>query len=211
MSAFRFFLAAALTAVPATANAYGPVCATTEQAGNIKDYYTKSRPGVPLPVPSRYFNVTEFVVASALPTESSLGVEATPEVTKQIWASIDGWGASTKVTLVLSPGSKHAFAFPSLVPVTQSDAKDGYLDVYADGGKGVHSHLQLDHVKAIYATDLPTKDPKFRTRGVSFFGPSGDLILGVYASINTAGYDQKAVDGFGRTWNLLKGMPRHCE
>ncbi|PZU51254.1 MAG: hypothetical protein DI568_01250 [Sphingomonas sp.] len=187
-----------------------PACATTEQARNIRDYYSSMRPGVPLPVPSRYFNVTEFVVASALPPEQALGASATPEIVKQIWATIEGWGAATKVTLVLSPNSRHAFAFPSLVPTTQPNPKSGYMDVYADDGRGVHSHIQLDQVAAIYATDVPAKNPASRTRGISFFGPNGDLVLGVYASINQDSFDAKAVEGFARSWSAIADLPRLC-
>lgn len=211
MSLPRLLTTAAMILIPATQASAHNVCASTEQSSNIRDYYAKSRPGVPLPVPSRFFNVTEFTVASALPAENSLGVTATPEITREIWRSIEAWGATTKVTLVVSPNSKHAFAFPSLVPMTQAGAKDGYMDVYADDGRGVHSHVQLDYVAAIYATDMPTGNPEFRTRGISFFGPNGDLILGVYPSIKEDAFDQKAVDGFGKTWDLIKGMPRLCD
>ena len=204
---------ATATALPASAQASNasPVCATPAQRVFIQDYYTAKRPGVPLPVPSRYFEVPEFVVASALPADISVGTAASPDVVRTVWSSIEAWGADSKVTLVISPTSQHAFAFPSLVPVQQPNPNPGYISVYADSGNGVHSHLQLNRVAAIYAVDLPTDKPEFRTRGVSFFGADGHLIVGVYASIREGAFEQRAVDGFAATQTLIRSMPRLCQ
>lgn len=199
-------LLAATPLAPAAAHA---VCATPEQAKNIRAYYEKLRPGVPLPVASRYFNVPEAIVASALPADAAVGTSVTPEVADRVWKSIEAWGAQTRVSLVFAPNGKHAFALPSLVPIDQDDSSDGYLDVYADGGKGVHSHIQIAGIAAIYAHDMPNGDGN-RTRGVSFFGPGGDLIVGVYASIKADPFDPKAVEGFAATWRLLKELKRPC-
>lgn len=204
------FLLTAAFAAPAPALAGVPACATTEQAGNIRAYYEKTRPGVPLTVASRFFNIPEFAIASGLPAALSVGTAVTPDQVKTIWSSIDAWGATTRVSLVVTPGSKHAFAFPSLVPVTQKDAKDGYIDVYADEGRGVHSHIQLDQVAAVYATELADAKPGFKTRAISFFGPDGHLVIGVYASIKSDPFDDKAVVGFERTRALIASMPRIC-
>ncbi|MFC3712976.1 ChuX/HutX family heme-like substrate-binding protein [Sphingoaurantiacus capsulatus] len=205
----RLLTAAALLAVLPTA-AQAAVCATPEQVKNIRGYYEKLRPGVPLPVPSRYFNVPESVIPSALPTDQAVGTAVMPEIADQVWKSIDAWGPRTQVSLVFAPNSKNSFAIPSLVPITQNDSSDGYLDVYADDGKGIHSHIQIADVAHIYAHDIPNGDNKNRTRGVSFYGQTGDLIMGVYASIKADPFDPKAVEGFGRTWNLLKAMKRPC-
>lgn len=203
-------LAAVLAVLPlAPALAHGPACATPEQARNVRGYYEKMRPGVPLPVASRYFNLPEAVVASALPDGTVVGTASTPEIADRVWKSIDAWGAATRVSLVFAPNGRNSFSVPSLVPITQNDSSDGYLDVYADGGKGIHSHIQIADIAAIYAHDMPRGDGN-RTRGVSFFGPTGDLIVAVYASINADPFDQKAVDGFTRTWALLKDMKRPC-
>ena len=207
------FLAATALLLPVSAEAHGStanLCATPEQTENVRNYYSKLRPGVPLPVASRYFNLPEAVIASALPDEAAVGAVSSLEVADQIWRSIDTWGATTKVSLVLAPNGKNSFAFPSLVPITQDDSNDGYLDVYADGGKGVHSHIQISDIAAIYAHDVPNGDGKNRTRGISFFGQTGDLILGVYASIKADPFDQKAVTGFHNTWRILKDMKQPC-
>lgn len=205
----RLLAAAAFLALPLSA-ANAAVCATPEQTKNIRGYYEKLRPGVPLPVPSRYFNVAESVIPSALPADQAVGTVSTPEIADQVWKSIDAWGPKTQVSLVFAPNSKNSFAVPSLVPITQNDSTDGYLDVYADDGKGIHSHIQIADIAHIYAHDIPNGDGKNRTRGVSFYGRTGDLIMGVYASIKADPFDAKAVEGFGRTWTLLKGMQRPC-
>jgi len=185
-------------------------CATAAQKTFVQDYYTTKRPGVPLAVASRYFEIPEETVASAVSADASYGVAATPALVQKVWSSIDAWGAKTRVTLVFSPSSEHAFAIASLVPITQSDPAPGYLDVYADEGKGVHSHIQLSRVSSIYATDLPTNKDGFRTRAISFFGPDGNLIIGVYASLKTDPFDAVAVEGFNATRTLLKTLPRLC-
>lgn len=196
---------------PATLPAPATNCATPEQAEKIRTYYTSERPGVPLAVASRAFEVPEAIIASALPPEQSIGVDASPEITGEIWRSIESWGAATNVTLVITPSSQHAFAFPSLVPVNQDDNADGYLDVYADSGNGVHSHIQIKYVSKIFASDITTAEANRRTRGVSFFSSDGHLIIGVYASINKDAFDLAAVTGFDRTWALIGTMPRACQ
>ncbi len=203
-------LAAVLAALPIAPAAAQAICATPEQTKNIRNYYEKMRPGVPIPVPSRYFNVPEAIIPSALPADQAVGATSTHEIADRVWKSIEGWGAQTRVTLVFAPNSKNSFAVPSLVPIDQDNSDDGYLDVYADGGKGIHSHIQIANVAAIYAHDIPNGDGKNRTRGVSFYGPTGDLIIGVYASVKADPFDPKAADGFAKTWALLKGMTRPC-
>lgn len=185
-------------------------CASAADTQRVRDYYTNRRPGVPLPVPSRFLDVPEMVIASGLPADQSIGTAGSPEVVKHIWKSIDAWGEKTAVKLVLTSGGKHAFAFPSLVPITQPDDGSGLLDVYADGGKGVHAHLQVAHVKTIYATEIPGKEAGRRTRAVSFFGADGQLVLGVYASIAAETPDPAAIAGFTKTWKLIQSLPRVC-
>jgi putative heme iron utilization protein len=185
-------------------------CASQADTQRVRDYYTGYRPGVPLPVPSRFLDVPEMVIASGLPAEQSIGTPGSPRIVKDIWKSIDAWGEKTAVKLVLTSGGKHAYAFPSLVPITQPEDKSGYLDVYADGGKGVHAHIQVAHVKAVYATDIPGKEAARRTRAISFFGADGQLILGVYASIAAENADPAAVAGFAKTWELIRSLPRAC-
>lgn len=214
LAAVVITISALSIALPVQAQSMGtilpPACASAEQAASVREYYDNKRPGVPLAVASRFFKVSEFTIASALPDDQSLGTLGSAKVTDAVWSSIDAWGATTRVKLVLSPDSQHAFAFPSLVPITQDDSSDGYLDVYADEGRGVHSHIQLAKVAAIYATDIPSDKSGFRTRAISLFGHSGNLILGIYASLKNEEPDTKAVEGFSKTWDLIKSMPRLC-
>lgn len=210
IAALALFAAIPLTSVSAQAQVKSAPCATPEQAKNIRAYYEKLRPGVPVSVASRYFNVPESIIASGLPEAEFVGTASNAALADEIWKSIESWGADAQVSLVVAPNGKHAFAFPSLVPIDQNDSSDGYLDVYADSGKGVHSHIQIAEISAIYAHDVPNEDPKVRTRGVSFFGPQGDLIIAVYASIRSGPVDPKAAAGFARTWDLIKSKQQIC-
>lgn len=185
-------------------------CASPSHAPMVRDYYENLRPGRPLPVPSRHFNVPELVIASALPIQQSIGTPGTVQATKDVWKSIDAWGARSNVKLVLTSGGNHAYSFPSLVPIAQPDKNDGWLDMYADDGKGVHAHINGPYVKAIYATDIPGKEPGQRTQGISFYNQDGSLILGVYAQVAGETFDQAAVEGFKKTRALIESLPRVC-
>lgn len=186
-------------------------CASAAQVASVRDYFTNQRPGRPLPVPARAFNWPESVIASGLPVEQSVGVAATPALVRDVWKSIDAWGEKTAVKLVLATGSQHTFAFPSLVPITQTqNANADLLDVYADGGKGVHTHISTPHVKAIYATDIPGKDAGQRTQAISFYNQDGSLALAIYAQIAGEKPDPAAIEGFKKTAARIKALPRVC-
>lgn len=186
-------------------------CASTAQIATVRDYFTNQRPGRPLPVPARAFNLPESIIASGLPVEESFGIAATPALIREIWKTIDAWGEQTSVKLVLTTGGQHTFAFPSLVPITQpQNANADLYDVYADGGKGVHTHISTPHVKAIYATDIPGKDAGQRTQAISFYNHDGSLALAVYAQIAGEKPDPAAIEGFKKTAAKIKSLPRVC-
>lgn len=185
------------------------LCATPEQTKIVHEYL-QERPGVPLAIPSRKFEIPEATVSSALSSNDAVGVIATPEIASKIWDSIEAWGATSEVGLVFSPSGQHAFALPSLVPMRVDADDDGYLDVYADDGKGVHSHIQIKYVDEIYAVNLKAENGDL-TSGVTYFGPDGHAILGIFASIKGQVYSESAMDGFEKTWNLISTMPEPCE
>lgn len=97
------------------------------------------------------------------------------------------------------------------MPITQAqNANADLLDVYADGGKGVHTHISTPHVKAIYATDIPGKDAGQRTQAISFYNQDGSLALAVYAQIAGEKPDPAAIEGFKKTAAKIKALPRVC-
>jgi putative heme iron utilization protein len=129
---------------------------------------------------------------------------------RDAWKTIDEWGAQTRVKLVFADGG-HSFAFPSLVPVIQpDDAADEFLDVYADDGRGIHSHIKVPEVGMVVAVDMPTKSPEHRTRAIGLYGHNGKLIVAVYASLNVEEPDDKAVAGFAKSWAAFSTMPQIC-
>lgn len=169
-----------------------------------------ARPGVPTVIYARTMDARELTVVSGLPESAfAVGVEATPERVKEIWSSIDDWGAETSTHIVFTMGGDHVADFTSLVPITQPDDGSGFIDIYADNGDGVHGHVFLDLVKAVYAAELP--GPGGVTRMVSFYNEEGRLIFGVYPTIGAKPFDQRAVDGFDRTFEMLKSYAPLCE
>lgn len=186
-------------------------CASPAQVATVRDYYKNQRPGRPLPVPARAFGLPESVIASGLSVQESFGVAATPQLVRELWTSIDAWGPKTSVKLVLAAGGQHTYAFPSLVPITQpAGANADLLDMYADGGNGVHAHLSTPHVKAIYATDVPGKEAGQRTQAISFYNQDGSLALAVYAQIAGEKPDPAAIEGFKKTASKIQALPRVC-
>ncbi len=187
-----------------------PLCATSEEAARVQEFYAETRPGAVLPIPGRKLNLVESKVASGLSPQHAVGVDGTPERLAEIWRSVDAWGEETNVRAVVSIDGWHPFDFPSKTPVTQEKHSAGFYDVYADGGKGVHIHLKPEDIKLIYAANLPGTDGS-ATRSVNLYDSDGRLVLGVYASkAGNADFDAAAVEGFSGSWDVIASMPRAC-
>lgn len=200
-----------LTALGLGAHAHaGDTCASTDDAKVIQNYYANIRPGAPPPPVSRLFRMPEATVVSALHADQAYGVRSNRVFFEQVWKSIDAWGADTKIGLVFTSGGKHAWNFPSKVPVTQASSSPIWYDMYADEGAGVHGHITPQEVDQIWAMQIPTKEADKFTRIVGFYDQQGDLIVGLYVSENTKPFDPKALAGFERTRELLKTHPRIC-
>lgn len=198
----------ALQVSPAMAQPAAGFCATEEQKSQIADAFA-AREGVPTMIYARNTGLPELTVASGLPASvKSYGAEATPDRVKEVWASIDSWGGEASTHVVFTMGGDHVADFPSLIPLTQPDDGSGFIDIYADNGDGVHGHVFLDLVKAIYAAELP--GPTGVTRMVSLYNEDGSLIVAIYPSIGAKPFDQRAIDGFNRTFEQLKEYAPHC-
>lgn len=193
---------------PIFADTQDNFCASKREAKKVLSYFSENA-GAPLAIPARDLKFPELKIATALLGTNAVGISATPALVKQVWSSIDKWGAQSHVRLVFTMGGAHVMDFPSLVPITQPDMADGFIDVYADNGKGIHGHLWLTRVKQIVAVDLPGRD-EVRTRTVSFYDAQGKLIIGVYASITTKKPDTRSVAGFKESWSLIKSLPQLC-
>lgn len=196
------------TAAPEIADT-GLACADPAQTERIRKE-VKDYPGDPVAIVARDLELTEFTAVSGFFPEMQVGARIDAKQFEDFWKSIESWGADTMVRLVISPSSAHAFIVHGKVPMIQPDADPGYLDVYADEGRGIHSHIQMSKIAAVYATDIPTEDPAFRTRGINFLDHDGHSVIGVYASIKKYEPDAKAVEGFERTRTLVAALPRAC-
>lgn len=185
------------------------LCASSKEADRVRAFYEEFV-GAPTPIPGRRLDMPEARVVTALPAENSIGALTTPEQVKDIWTTIDEWGEETFVHLVFTMGGQHVYDFPSLVPVRQEDLQDGWLDIYADNGDGVHGHLWLEPIRSVHAIDIPGPDDD-RTRAINFYTLDGNLAIGVYASISTKDFDQAAVDGFAKTREFIASLPKACD
>lgn len=186
------------------------VCADSFEKTLVREFYGVTRPGAVLPIPGRKLDLPESKVASALPPSQSLGTPGTSERFKKIWTSIDRWGANQNVGMVLTMGGWHAFNVPGHVPITQPNENDGFYDIYADDGDGVHGHIRPDLVDMIYAVKLPAPDGSF-VRAVTFYADDGSLIFGMYASEAFKPVSPELVKSFDNTWNLMELLPRACK
>lgn len=209
MASLALLAAAIAFHAPAAWATPRPACATDQEKQAARKGAAEF-PGAPVAIGSRFLGMKEFTFASALPRDVSIGAWITGDAVADLWKSIDAWGKDTMVRVVISPQSEHAFSLYGKVPTTQAVADPGYLDVYADEGRGIHSHIQLDKVAAVYATDLPAEDPTRRTRGINFYDRHGHNIIGIYASIMLYEPDPAAIAGFERTRALIEKMPRTC-
>lgn len=185
-------------------------CASADDARIVQQYYRDVRPAAPPPAVGRLFRMKETAVVSAIDPAHAWGVRSDPVFFEQVWKSIDGWGADTKIGLVFTSGGLHAWNFPSTVPQTWETTDQLFYDMYADKGAGVHGHITQYDVDQIWALQLPTKEEGKFTRILSFYNTQGDLIVGLYVSEGTKAFDPKAVAGFERTRELLKTRPRTC-
>ncbi|MCD9029832.1 hemin-degrading factor [Luteimonas sp. BDR2-5] len=199
----------AATGMAGHASAAG-TCASPDDARVIQNYYANTRPGAPPPAVGRLFRMPEATVVSALHADHAYGVRSNRLFFDEVWKSVDAWGADTRIGIVFTSGGMHAWNFPSTVPQTQSTTTPIWYDMYADEGAGVHGHITPQEVDQIWALQIPTVEADKFTRILAFYDKQGALIVGLYVSENTKAFDQRAVDGFERTRELLRTQPRIC-
>lgn len=185
------------------------ICTVDTNRVLINQFYAKA-PGAPIPIATHDLEISEAHLISALPQDWRIGTPATPEVTRAIWESIDGWGKTANTKLIFGVNGIHNFIIPTHVPMTQIDEKDGYLDIKADNGDGMHGHIITDDVKYVYALRLPGKDNKIFTRSIGFYDPRGGLIVSIYVNLPSYKGEISAINGFESSWDLIANMPRVC-
>lgn len=169
----------------------------------------KELPGAPMPILARRLHLPEVQVTTSIPAANRISAKVTPDQIKDIWTTIDAWGEKTQVRLIYTLGGNHVYNFPSYIPMRQEDLDDGWLDIYADNGKGVHGHLWLDPIHSVHAVDIEDSDGE-HTRSISFYTEDGNLAIGVYSSVAGKDFDQAAVDGFISTRKFLSELPKIC-
>ncbi|PHR93674.1 MAG: hypothetical protein COA69_03300 [Robiginitomaculum sp.] len=216
----------ALTYIVGSVFLFGSACTTTKQAVELNelcgsvfdktlvhDYYfvQDGHATDPMAIPSHDNKIVESKIVSSFSHEIAIGTYATPARFETVWKSVDTWGETTPIKVVVTVDGWHAFSFPSDVPTTRKeDHADGFYDVFANGGAGLRGHINPELVSMIYAVKLRASDDTYQ-RSLSFYGHGGDLILGLYASEGGKPQNADAIAGFNRSWNVIKAMPRSCK
>lgn len=190
-------------------NQVADICAVDANSVLVNQFYKKS-PGAPIPIATHDLAISEAHLISALPQNWRVGTPATPETARAVWESIDDWGKLANTKLIFGINGIHNFIIPTHVPITQVDEKDGYLDIKADNGDGLHGHIITDDVKYIYAVKLPNADTKIFTRSIGFYDPRGGLIVSIYVNLPAYKGEIAAINGFEASWNLIENMSRIC-
>lgn len=205
-------LSALAAAGPLSAKQDDKLCAGYFDKQVVRNAYFGwgGNPTAPMAIPSHTLRVVESKVTSSFNDRQAIGTPATEDRFKQVWQSIDTWGAEEKVSAVITVDGWHAFAFPVTVPMTRKvEHAAGFYDVFSADEKQVRGHINPDEVSLIYATHLPAGNGTAQ-RAISFYGPGGDLIIGLYATEGNKVQNPKLIEGFNRTWELIKSMPRAC-
>lgn len=187
-----------------------PICADNRLAKEVGEFVS-SQNGASLFDSASHLKVTEPEIASALARDGAANIAIGSRARFfKTWYSIDTWGAETAAYYALSNDGIHEFLIPTLVPISAPITSDGFLNMYAENGDGVHAHVDPDDIAFIVAAATPGPGAT-PNRYIGFYNSTGDLALGIYASIAGKAADPDAVTGFEQTRGLIASMPQACD
>jgi putative heme iron utilization protein len=144
--------------------------------------------------------LSEAVVLSALAEKEVTGTTAAGF--EKVWASLQGWDDATVVLLKGANVVEVRGRIPSGAPSTKSQ----FFNLKQDG-VGLGGHFRPDLMGAIYAVELAGAQGPLR--GVTFVDSAGESLFGIYLP-EGAGDKPEPVAAFGRTRDLIAGLPRVC-
>ena len=178
----------------------GPsLCATADQAAKVREAYA-APPASPTFMTAGKLALSEAVVLSAL---AGKGATGTPGAAfGQVWASLQSW---TDATVVLLKGG-NVVEVRGRVPPGEPSTKSQFFNLKQEGA-GLGGHFRPDLMGAIYAVELAGAQGPLR--GVTFVDLAGDSLFGVYLPEGAAS-NPELVAAFGRTRELIAGLPRAC-
>jgi hypothetical protein len=188
-----------LTAFSAGAAHAAPLCATAQQAGQVRELYAQT-PAPPTFMAAPKLGMPEGALLSALPQDKAIGVAGSEFM--KVWESLQGWERS--LTLVLKAG--HVFEIYGRIPAGEaSKISQNYNLNYPEAGLG--GHLRPDLVSAIYAVSLEGREGPMR--GISFLDPNGDSAFSVFLPESLKPTPAEIAQ-FEKTRAVLAALPRAC-
>ena len=178
----------------------GPtLCATADQVAKVREAYA-TPPAAPTFMAASKLALPEAVVLSALAGQGATGT--TGAGFEQVWASLQGWDDATVVLLKGANVVEVRGRIPSGAPSTKSK----FFNLKQDGA-GLGGHFRPDLMGAIYAVELAGAQGPLR--GVTLVDSAGESLFGIYLP-EGAGEKPERVAAFGRTRDLIAGLPRVC-
>lgn len=176
------------------------VCATPDQAIEVKALYSRSAGLVPS-LASRQIDVPEVAIASALPAIDKAGTSG--EGFAEIWASVTAWEDS--MTLIQKAG--HVYEILGAVPPGKRSERSNYFNL--EPGAPFGGHIRDDQLSAIYAIELPGRGGD-TIRSVHFYDQSGVTAFSVLIRPEAGPASEADKARFAETMALVKSMEPVC-
>ncbi len=177
-----------------------PMCASTEQAQLIRDFYDEN-PGASPIVAARQLKMSEALTGSGLPADRVAATGA--DAFGQVWAALTTW---EKAIVIITKG---ADVFEVFGPISsgQMSAENSRFDLTHDNP--LAGHLRPDQYSSIYVYSLPGKKGAV-TRGVFFYDQSGASVFGVMMSGKGPPPPATEVAKFDELMALVSSLPPVC-
>ena len=177
-----------------------PMCASSEQARLIRDFYGEN-PGASPVVAARQLKLPEELIGSGLPGDRVAATTA--EGFDQVWAALTTW---EKAIVIIIKGADVLEVFGPISP-GQVSADTSRFDLTHDNP--LAGHLRPDLYASIYAYALPGKKGAV-TRGVFFYDQAGASVFGVMMSGKGPPPSATEVEKFDELMTLVRSLPPVC-
>ncbi len=204
ISRSSFIAVTSLVAFTGVTKAATSLCATPEQATEIREAYIR-QPGAPPFVIGKMLGVPEETVITGLPPSQSVGT-SNGQAFAKVWESLAGWDRPI-VAIPLPNDNIVEFSGPIGTKVTSSN---GEVQIETERS-GLRGHFHPSSIAAIHAITLARDDGKM-LHGVVFLGADGKSIISVYSLIGKKSEYVRllSTDAYQRTRDLIASMPSDC-
>lgn len=190
---------ALLSAWAASAVAGPSLCATAEQAAQVRQLYAAAPVPAPFQAASK-LGIPEAIVASALDAKQVTGTSGTGFAA--VWSSLQEWEDATVVLLKAG----HVFEVRGRLPGGEPSTKSQFFNLKQDGA-GLSGHLRPDLLGAIYAVEVAGAQGPLR--GISFVDAAGDSAFGVFVPEGSDA-TSPVIARFEKTRAVIAALPRVC-